>query len=726
MRADQDKDANHRQTIVVARYSSRGLTPVTSLKMAATYFLVRIIPSKLVAADVFQDALSNITITAFDKTVRTAGTDREIGSAKGLAPGPNPNDNPPTVPPLELLSNPPRLATSILQHRRRNLVGVFQGLSVATAVIVVKQEHLTGTTPEYPTATSFDIRLQISLTSGTGNPRPVVRDQVVDFNIKTVTRALSAVQNDYTRAGTDIFLTIDVPDEPLPSGTTVLFPNRDGKPPSFEVLRNAIDDVLEKDHPDGAGSVQDMARFLSTAECQQIASELVNNRILDPPPAAPYPTSDTNGSNPSIIFEDLFTAGAVTDADDRKLRDLDRQKFDGARTSYYALHSADALQLANHVFTLVAAVQAEKYTAQQGRMATIDAPLKEGISHSSARSALQLSLTGSVVPPATDVQALNPPFIVPAPFIYALTTSYAISQAFETRIKVLLTSSADALADLMRQAIDAGVLHPMDPSGFVFEHSILSTTPATNITQHQAIRRLVALQPFVETTTTDRFVELGGNIDLADLVATWLDFMGSDEALLEGFWRPRFASRQYLVAILESITPNREDLIGGIFEFLPKPGGGPIATVDDLLQISEQMWLSFFGAHEELLPPRYVLGDLAARVHSFVVDIAKVLSVPPGTVPSETHAPGGIPHLNGTSDRDVLVQFFNSFTAFSLSSPFDDAMRQQVYEAALGLFGHNMEIASFVAAAVEELWTLYRVTELGRKLVDSLMSRLVH
>ncbi|KAH6845653.1 insecticidal toxin complex protein [Chaetomium sp. MPI-CAGE-AT-0009] len=681
--------------------------------MAATYFLVRIIPSKLIAADVFQDALSNITITAFDKTVRTAGTDREIGSAKNLAPGPNPNDSPPTVPPLELLSNPPRFATSILQHLRQSSPGNFQGLSVATAVIVVNQEHLTGSTPEYPTATSFDIRLQISRTSGAGNPRPVVRDQVVDFNIKTTNKALSAVQNDYTRASTDIYLTIDVPDEPLPSGTTVLLPDRDGKPPSFDVLRDAINDVLQKDHPDGAGSIEDMTRFLTTAECQQIASELVNNRILDPPPAAPYPTSNTGGSNPSIIFEDLFTAGAVADAEDRKLRDLDRQKFDGARTSYYALHSADALQLANHVFTLVTAVQAEQYTAQRGRMATIDVPLKEGISHSSARASMQLSLTGSLVPPATDVQALNPPFIVPAPFLYALTTSYAISQAFETRIKVLLTSSSDTLADLMRQAIDAGVLHPMDPSGFVFEHSTLSATPATNITQHQAIRRLVALRPFVGTTTTDRFVELGGNIDLADLVAMWLDFMDGDDALLEGFWRPLFASRQYLVAILESIAPNQEDLIAGIFQFLRKPGGGPVSTVDDLIQISEQMWLSFFGAHEELLPPRYVLGDLAARVHSFVVDITKVLSVPPGTVPPETHAPGGVPYLDGASDRDVLVQFFKSFTAFSLSSPFDDAMRQQVYEAALGLFGSNVEIASFIATAVEELWTLYRVTELG-------------
>lgn len=498
--------------------------------MSATYFLVRIIPSKLVAPSLFRDALSNITIMVFDKTVRTAGSDREIGSAKTLAPGPDPNDNQPTIPPLGLSQSPPGLSTSILQHIRKSSQGELKWLSVATAVIVVNQDQI-GSSLEYPTSTSFDIHLRISLTSGTGNPRAVVRNHVVDFNIKTTTKTLSTVQNDFTRASTDIYFTIDVPDEPLPSGTTVLSPSRDGKPPSFKVLHDAINDVLQKDHPDGAGSLEDMTGFLTTAECRQIAEELVNNRTLDPPPAAPYPTSNTDGSNPSIIFEDLFTAGAVADDEQRKQRELDRQKFEADRTSYYALHSADALQLANHVFTLVTAVQAEKYTAHQGRMATIEAPIKESVSHSSARSALQISLIGSVVPPATDVQALNPPFIVPAPFLYALTTSYAISQDFETRIKVLLASSADTLAGLMRQAIDAGVLDSMDKDGFVFEHSTLSATLATNITQHQAIRRLVALQPFVETTTTDRFVKLSGNTDLAKLITLWLDFKDRDEAL---------------------------------------------------------------------------------------------------------------------------------------------------------------------------------------------------
>jgi len=682
--------------------------------MTATYFLVRIIPSKPVGPGAFRDALSNITITAFDKTVRTAGTDRTLGSAKGLPRLPiTPNE---PIPGLDVLPNPPGLDNSILQHLRP---GNFAPLSVATAVVVVRPSAI-GDTLEYPTPTSFDIRLEISLTSGTGNPRPVVRNPVADFNIKTITAPLSGIQNDYTSANTDIYLTVDVPDAALPSGTTVLFPSRDGKPPSFAVLREAINDVLLKDHPDGAGSIEAMERFLTTAECQQIASELVNNRTLDPLPAAPYPTSNTSVNNPPVLFEDLFTLGAIRDADEKKLRELDRQRFESERTAYYALRGADALQLANYVFTLVTAVQAEKYTAEQGRLATIDVPLKRDASHPSAKAAPKLSLIGSVDPTSAEAQALNPPFIVPAAFVYALTTSYAITQSFETRLQVLLTSSDDNLNGLMGQAIDAGVLHAPDQNGFAFEQSTLAATPATNITQHQAIRRLVALRPFVETTSPDSSVELGGNAHLGELVTQWLGFEGPSTALLEDFWRPVFPSLRYLVAILEIVAPNREDLIDGILEHLGKPDGARVANIDDLLLISEQAWLAFFTAHGNLLPPRYVLGNLADRVHSFVVDMTKILFMPASTQSVETHTPSSIPHLNGAFDRDVLVQFFASFTAFSFSNPFDSAMREQVHAAALSLFQNSAEIAGFVTSAVEELWTLYRVTELeNRKCRDN-------
>ncbi|KAH6999272.1 insecticidal toxin complex protein [Ilyonectria destructans] len=628
--------------------------------------------------------------------------------ASNLAPTPDLTGHSPIVtPPLVLHSDPPRLEASIIQHLRPISLTT---LSVATAVIVVNQNEIGGDL-EYPTSTSFDVRLQISLTQGgSGRPRAVVRDQIVDFNIKPTKADLSTVQNDYARASTDIYLPIDVLNEPLHDGTAVIFPNRDGIPPNFEILRDAINMVLQKDHPTEAPSIEGMTRFLTTAEAQQIASELIYNRSIDPPPTAPFPTANTGDSNPDNIFEDLYTLlddSSAVKQETRDAWDRARQKFEGERRSYYALHNADVLQLANYVFSVFTAVQAEQYTIVQGRMATLDVTLKDNISHTSATSTTKLSLSGSVVPPETEVVALDPAFVVPAPFVYALTTAYAISQAFETRIKVLLTSPAEALKDLMRQAIDAGVLHPPDPHGYVSETTLTAGGHVT-INQHQAIRRLVALQPFIQSSS-DRFVEPAKNADVRKLVTRWLDFDAPDEDLLNGFWTPLFPLREYLVTILEIIAPNQEALIAGILEFLKTPSGA-VAIVDDLLQITEQAWLAFFWVHEGLLPVRYVLGDLAARVHAFVVDVAKILFVPAGAQPAETHTPSGIPYFDGAFDRDVLAQFLASFTDFSLSRPFDAAMRQKVSDAALQLFGGSGDVASFVTRAVEELWTLYRLT----------------
>ncbi|KAI9162987.1 insecticidal toxin complex protein [Paramyrothecium foliicola] len=663
-----------------------------------TYFLVRIIPTKLVAPDTFRSALSNITITAYDKTVQTAGTDRTLGSAKDLAPLPHPQD--PLIPPLEIDGSPPRLKTSIIQHVRPP---TRTSLSVATAVIVVDPRQIRSDA-EYPTPTSFDISLKISLTNGSGNPRAIVRTKTVDYNIKTTTESLNNTQYYYTGAKTDIYLSLDVPDEPLADGTTVLFPREDGNPPSFEILSLAVNGVLRKDHPPGAPSLEAMTAFLSTAECQQIAAELVNNRTIDPPPQAPYPTAAADGMRAPIVFEDLYTLGAVEDNEAKQARDMDRQKFEGERTSYYAVHQSSALQLANHIFSLVTAVQAEQYIYQQGRMASIEIPIKESVSHTTGRSAPQLSLIGSPL-------ALNPPFIVPAAFLYALTTSYAISQSVETRIQVLLTSSEDTLRSLLQQAIDAEVLHSPDSDGYVYENSTLTNIPSTSINQHQAIRRLVALQPFVQSAP-DRFVQLAGNADMVSLVTSWLDFRGPDRNIIDTFWRPLFSTRRYLVAILEIIAPNQEALITGIFQSLHTPSNNLVETVDDLLQVSDQGWLDFFKANETLLPSRYILGDLDARVRAFMVDVRKIIFIPgTGTVPVPVE-PSNVPFLDGSFERDVLVRFFASFSAFSFSNPMDSSMRQQIYDAALGLFEASTCVASFVTKAVESLWTLFNVTKL--------------
>lgn len=71
----------------------------------------------------------------------------------------------------------------------------------------------------------------------------------------------------------------------------------------------------------------------------------------------------------------------------------------------------------------------------------------------------------------------------------------------------------------------------------------------------------------------------------------------------------------------------------------------------------------------------------------------------------------GIPTLAGTLDKDVLVEFLN-LTNFSLADDLDDTKLTQYKAQALQIF-KSEQIASFVTSAVQELWTLYRLTDLA-------------
>jgi hypothetical protein len=673
-----------------------------------TYILVRIIPSKPVSPTAFRAALQNVVITAYDKSIRP-GTDRTLGTTSGLAGLPDTTGQRPiVVPPLVVHNNPWKLDNSIIQHLRPTLL---TPLSVATAVIIVDPAQIGGTL-EYPTSTSFDVSLKLTQQGG-GNPSAVISESVIDFNIQATTASLSTAQFTYIQAATDIYLSVDVPKIALPDGTAVVTLNRDGHPPSFDTLRDAINMVLSKDQTIGAPSVEAMTTFLTSAQAQQIASELIYNRILDPPPKPPLPTASLaipiGGQAP--IFEDLYTDEGTGIAQDI---DQMRQKFEGERTSYYALRNSDALQLANYVFSLVTAVQAELYTIQEGRRAVLDVPIKSTASHTSSTSSPQILLSGKTDPPGADVQALDPPFIVPAPFFYALSTSYALTQDFKSRIQILLTSPSEALEGFMRQAIDAGVTNSPDANGVVVAQTTLTSSGAVRINQFQAVRRIVALQPFVPAAL-DTLAQPARNTDVHSFVIQWLAFAGTDEKMLTEFWTPQFDTKEYLGVILEIIAPNRENLISTILSSLRTPSNTVVANIDDIVKITEDAWLAFFRAHQNLniLPKKYLLGDLTGRVHAFVMDIAKVLFIAASTQQGETHVASRVPSLDGTFDRDVLVQFFGSFASFSLSNSFNASVKKDAYDAALSIFGNDVNVATFVVNAVEELWTLYQLTDLG-------------
>lgn len=671
------------------------------------FLIVRIIPTQPVGPTAFRAALQGMTIIAWDKWVRDAQNDRELGRATGLATRPQNGVPLSDIPLLGLSGTPPVLQQTIMQHFGVLPNNQYQMYSVATAVIVVNRAALDGPDKEYPTPTSYDVRLELGASAG---PIAVVsRQKIVDFNIKPVTATLSKSQPFYMKIATDVYLPVDVPVSPLPAGTNVVTPSRDGTPPSFSALKDAINSVLAKDSPDGASSLETMTTYLSTAQAQQIAAELINNRLLDPAPVAPYPTTDLVNGNPGTIFEDMYT---IPDTGGQVEQSIDeaRTKFEGERSSYYALHTSDSLQLANFVFSVIAAIYAEFYTSQAPR-AALEVPIKSNINHVSAISTPTISLSGPNGGP------LDPPFTVPAAFFYALTTTYAISQDPDTRLNLLLTTPASTLTSTLSLAISAGVLGPAP----ITCTSTLQTSASTTLTPAQAIRRLSALQASARPAQSQQVVDLGAaDAGVRGLVSAWLGFAGADADVAEQVWFPAAQARAYLAAVLEVVAPGDEALIGEVLVDLRMPPGaggtglgGVVQDVDDLMLVTETQWLEFFTRHGELLPRQYLLGDLASRVHSFVQDVTKVLFVlpPPQGVPGPASQPA-IPSLGGASDGDVLVLFFSSYGSFSLSDTLDEAKLEDIKAAALQLFGGDEGVAAFVASAVYELWVLYQLTDL--------------
>ncbi|OAR03095.1 hypothetical protein LLEC1_03148 [Akanthomyces lecanii] len=678
------------------------------------FLIVRIIPTRPVTATAFRAALNKITITASDKTVFSAGNDRELGKASGLAD--EPTDTVAPVPPLKVIAGePPTLQPSIIQHFtiRNNVLGEpeLSMASTATAVIVINRAGLTQPDKEYPTPTSYDVSL--ALTQDSTEPTVASRQQVVDFNVRIASEHLDTDQLSYISRAAEVYLSIDVPQAPLDSGTAIYAAAADGTPPSFTYMVKAIDNVLGKDSPTGATSLEDMKVFLSTAQARQVAAELVNNRLLDPPPTAPYPSWDIKlylKNNVKVFFEDMFTVDTPGGKIKEQTTDQSRTKFEGDRASYYALRTSDGIQLANYVYSAIFAIYAEFYSFNAKR-AVITIPVEANAQHSTSVSLPSLSISG------TNGAALDPSFTVPAAYFYALTTTHAITQDFDTRMKILLTASSDTLANSLGLAIDQGVLgRKSSADGLIWRDSSLESVPAVHINELQAIRRITALQASVRNALPEQ-VQPAANASVKKMIIDWLQYIGTDADLPRKVWYRPENAKEYLTVILEVIAPGDETLISTILTDLrlpPESGTGlglVIQNVTDLSNVTEAQWLEFFQRHEGLLPRKYLLGDLKGRVHTLVQDVTKVLFTLPapqslGDLPPQL----AVPTLAGTLDKDVLVNFLNQ-SKFSLTDDLDSTKLAQYKAQALQIF-KSEQIASFVTSAVQELWTLYRMTDL--------------
>lgn len=274
--------------------------------------VVRVLPVVPTDGTTFTGYLTNLSLTAYDRTVSNTSPDLVtgehdvfIGTASGLAPQGLDAFGNQAEPVFGVIpgSNPPAYNNSIIQHYESVITSQppsppsikWNAKAAATALIVVNLD--TSTHHEYVDSTEFDVRMAVSR-SGTTVPIPLI----IEYNIVSVASLLpgniTTAENTYEWATTlAASLYIWVP--PPPSSTNVGSVSLgDGStPPNFYTLAAAIDKVLAKDSPPSAPTLESLTAPLTVAQCSEIASELIYERTSDPPPDPPLPTS----SNPAPI-----------------------------------------------------------------------------------------------------------------------------------------------------------------------------------------------------------------------------------------------------------------------------------------------------------------------------------------------------------------------------------------------------------------------------------------
>ena len=661
-------------------------THTSDLAVMPVIFTLRLLPSPPTdPKDFLENYLPGLKIKAFDRSVADPSQEFELGTATGG----------PAVPGqiLNATQSPgASLQPSIFQHFEGTNFNASR--SVATAVIVVKDDAITAQRPDFPDTKSFDVRLEVTR----GNVK--IRNDPIEFNIAARNvQLLSQDTVDYMgRVGTS-------PPTPeyqgLPTGGYVFIPgpfpggNNDpgpvisldpnGAPPEFDELVKNIDAVLAKDHPPPAAatSLTALTDPLTAPQASEIASELVFNRKIFPLPT------------PKDKLEDLYTGPLKSEVDGQ------RAQFEGAVTSYYAKNNADAEKLKRFVYIASAAVLAEKQSFRAAQ-ATLTLPIDPSMAAAQSASSLPITLT---MPAATPRASLKPSFAVPAAYFYALGIHFSVEQKPEKLYDRALSATADFLANSLQIAIDTGAIKK-DP------HSSVSNevTPKVTANLAQAIRRLSSLSGSFTTKPKYKVLlqdSLGGTLagDVAALVTRWLEQTVIDAQLLSTFWQNEYPGKDYLEVILQVISDSKPGLENGIKNF--PDTGITINRASDLLEIKDQQWLTFFTTNPSLLPDFTKPGNTEDRAIAYVQFLRTLFAI--GFLPPPPIAPvaGTTPSFR-EYDIDMLWKFLSRLQNFDIENLPDET----TIDAALAkAFPNDSRAQSWAKAALQTLHELYLVTK---------------
>ncbi|HET8643222.1 MAG TPA: insecticidal toxin complex protein, partial [Pseudonocardiaceae bacterium] len=512
-----------------------------------TLIIVRLRPSEPTTGAAFTNALSGLTISAYDLTFDDTVDGVLLGSASGVFTSSTVGDDTVDV------EN-----TGIIQHYTDVVFPSAQRFpaAAATAVIVANPP---GGHHEYPASDSFDLRLVLDR----GGP---IADHRIDVNaaVVNVSSPLSNDQNDYLAMAPSAYATI--PAANLGVGGHLDMPE-DGTPPNFTALVQAVDAVLALDPADGQTLAQ--RDQLTVAQARQIATELVWDRIVAPPPEEPRPLAEMYTSPPD---------NTSIDADEAE---NDRRKFEALLDAYYATHDAEALRLAGFVFAASAAMVCERLSAGEsvpGPLGTVDGtrealltfPLITGASDQTTLTHAAVLLTGS---PAGSV--LNPAFVVPAAHFYALDAQLPPQVDAAQRFAMARASAEEKALVALQAAVESGVIAAT-------ESPVAAAVPATPVGVPQTARRLRAIGQ-----ADNGAPQVPVAAPVTTLIDGWLAYAGQTGAIDADFWTPTVAvnpgAGAYLNLLLHVITDNFDPLIATI-----QAPPLSVSSVADLVAVTDQ------------------------------------------------------------------------------------------------------------------------------------------
>jgi hypothetical protein len=649
----------------------------------ADLVLITLIPSEPRDAIDWNNDLQGLKISVFELTV----ADSQDGLPLGIA------DKTQSFPILdEIVITNGELGKNILQHF--DLIWPpFPPLpldalpwSVATAVVKV---NLPSPHPEFPSPKSYDLRIAIERDGQT------LSKDILEYNITVYSpSSLSTLPEHYfEKVDEDPVLRsayIKIPPKPKVTLNPGIKYSADGQTPVFGDLVTSINAVLAKDtttsQPNEETDLHKRPRPLTPKQCRQIAWELTYDRGKIP---LPLPKQKT--------LEQMFTGKNKAEADDQ-----DRKKFEGDLTGYHAVHDAEARSLVTYIFAASAAIECERLSWKATEAAWTFPIVDTQMEPQDAYPTLSVILNAPKQVPVDPNRKLNPTFVVPAAYFYALGCIMPPELPPLDRYRAALLNGEVSTLRAFETARDNGVLKK-DETTLTLEGPASRT-----MNLEQASRRLWGLGHASGSLP---------NIDLAapvsELVQDWLDYASQNESL-HSFWFLLVSlpakAQIYLELLLQIITAEKVDLKNAI----KADSNLSITTAHDLFIISDKTWRQFFltpaapaNNNSSLLPSYTEPGDPRQRTEAFIARLNKLFDVKVDHTSTYQVGASSVITLE-KSHQDALGAFFQTYGPLDFSDPLDDTAIEAALETA---FADDEDLRAWVKNAITTIHFLTAVTK---------------